>query len=133
MAGRKKKGRGPVKTLIRAKDTVQVISGRDGGRVTPPGEKERDTARSQGRRGRVRVVNRLKGTLLVDGVNIVHRHERPNPQKGHRGGRVDKEAPLAISAVRLVCPGCDRAVRVKAGRDEKGKVVRVCRKCDAQF
>jgi large subunit ribosomal protein L24 len=128
-AGRAAAGR----TLIRARDTVQVVSGRDGGRLTPPSDKERDTARSQGKRGRVRVVDRAAGTLLVDGVNIVHRHERPNPQKGHRGGRVDKEAPVAISAVRLVCPSCDRAVRVRPGRDEKGKPVRVCRKCNATF
>ena len=122
-----------VSTLIRTKDLVQVVSGRDGGRITPPSDAEREKARRQGKRGRVRVVDRAKGRLIVDGVHIVHRHEKPNPQKGHRGGRVDKEAPIAISAVRLVCPGCDRAVRVKPGRDEKGKLVRVCRKCSASF
>ncbi len=123
----------PVKTLIRAKDTVQVISGRDGGRVTAPSDAEREGARAQGKRGRVRVVDRAKRRLIVDGVNIVHRHERPNPQKGHRGGRVDKEGPIAISAVRLVCPGCDRAVRARAGRDEKGNRIRVCTKCQEKF
>ena len=135
MAGKgKRKGSGArVKTLIRARDTVQVVSGRDGGRLTPPSDAERDGARPQGKRGRVRVVDRARGRVIVDGVNIVHRHERPNPQKGHRGGRVDKEAPLALSAVRLVCPGCDRAVRVKRRRDENGKVVRVCTRCEATF
>jgi large subunit ribosomal protein L24 len=135
MAGKGKSSarRAVSRTLIRARDTVQVVSGRDGGRLTAPSEAERERARGQGKRGRVRMVNRAKGTLIVDGVNIVHRHERPNPQKGHRGGRVDKEAPIAISAVRLVCPSCDRAVRVRAGRDKDGKLLRVCTKCDATF
>jgi large subunit ribosomal protein L24 len=124
---------GKVSTMIRAKDLVQVVSGRDGGRVTAPSDAEREKARRQGKRGRVRVVDRAKGRLIVDGVNIVHRHEKPNPQKGHRGGRIDKEASIAISTVRLVCPSCDRAVRVKPGRDEKGRLVRICRKCSASF
>jgi large subunit ribosomal protein L24 len=135
MAGKRRKQAAakPLKTLIRVKDTVQVVSGRDGGRLTTPSDAEREGARAQGKRGRVRVVDRAKGRLIVDGVMIVHRHERPNPQKGHRGGRVDKEAPIAISAVRLVCPGCDKAVRVKSKKDDKGKRVRVCIKCDATF
>ena len=131
MAG-KKKIFAP-KSLIRAKDTVQVVSGRDGGRITTPTDKERDGARSQGKRGRVRSIDRAAGRLIVDGVNIVHRHERPNPQKGHRGGRMDKEAPVSISAVRLVCPSCDAACRAKRGRDDKGNLVRVCNKCSATF
>ncbi len=134
-AGKSKRARGRAvtKTLIRTRDTVQVITGRDGGRLTPPSDKEREGARAQGKRGRVRTVNRSRGRLLVDGVNIVHRHEKPNPQKGSRGGRVDTESPVAISAVRLVCPGCDLPVRVKPGRDEKGNLVRVCRKCGENF
>jgi len=131
--GKPKRLEKPIKTLIRSKDMVQVVSGRDGGRLTPPGDAERESARAQGKRGRVRVVDRARARLIVDGVNIVHRHERPNPQKGHRGGRVDKEGPIAISAVRLVCPACDRAVRARAGRDEKGNLVRICTKCDEKF
>lgn len=122
-----------VKTMIRSKDLVQVITGRDGGRVTTPAEAEREKARDQGKRGRVRQVDRNRGRVIVDGVNIVHRHERPNPRKGHRGGRVDKEASIALSSVRLVCPGCDKAVRVKPGRNEKGRPTRVCRECGAAF
>lgn len=125
--------RQPVKTIIRAKDLVQVVSGRDGGRLTAPAEKERQTAREQGKRGRVRTVDRAGGRAVVDGVNIVHRHERPNPRKGHRGGRIDKEAWVALAALRLVCPSCDRAVRVKPGRDEKGNRTRTCRKCSHVF
>jgi large subunit ribosomal protein L24 len=122
-----------VKTVIKVQDMVQVINGRNGGRITPPKDSERANARSQGRRGVVREVNREKCTLIVDGVNIVHKHERANPQKNHRGGRVDKEAPVAISSVRLVCPECDAAVRVRNGRDDKGYPVRVCVKCKATF
>ena len=123
----------PVKTMIRAKDLVQVISGRDGGRVSAPAEAEREKAREQGKRGRVRQVDRERGRVIVDGVNIVHRHERPNPKKGHRGGRIDKEASIALASIRLVCPACDKAVRVKPGRDEKGRLTRVCRDCGATF
>jgi len=123
----------PVKTMIRAKDQVQVVTGRDGGRLAPPSEAEREGARDQGKRGRVRQVDRLRGRVIVDGVHIVHRHERPNPRKGHRGGRIDKEAPIALASVRLVCPGCDKAVRVRPGRDEKGNLKRICRECGASF
>ncbi|HOX07684.1 MAG TPA: 50S ribosomal protein L24 [Planctomycetota bacterium] len=131
--GRKFSVAEPIKTMIRSKDLVQVITGRDGGRVTAPGDAERDKARQQGKRGRVRQVDRRTGRVVVDGVHIVHRHERPNPKKGHRGGRVDKEAPIALASVRLVCPGCDRAVRVKPGRDDKGRLTRVCRECGVAF
>jgi large subunit ribosomal protein L24 len=123
----------PVKTMIRAKDLVQVVTGRDGGRLLPPPEAEREKARDQGKRGRVRRVDRVRGRVIVDGVHIVHRHERPNPRKGHRGGRIDKEAPIALASVRLVCPGCDKPVRVKPGRDEQGRPTRVCRGCGAAF
>ena len=123
----------PVKTRIRVGDLVQVVAGRDGGRITPPTDAEREKARSQGKRGKVRTVDRARGRLLVDGVNMVRRHEKPNPQKGHRGGRVDKESPVAFSSVRLVCPSCDKAVRVKTGRDEKGNPNRVCKSCSASF
>jgi len=123
----------PAKTMIRTKDLVQVVTGRDGGRVTAPGEAEREGARQQGKRGRVRQIDRLRGRLIVDGVNIVHRYERPDPKKGHRGGRIDKEASVALASVRLVCPSCDKAVRVKPGRDEKGRLTRVCRGCGAAF
>ena len=129
----KRAGGEPVRTMIRAKDLVQVVTGRDGGRLAPPSEAEREGARDQGKRGRVRRVDRLRGRVIVDGVQIVHRHERPNPRKGHRGGRIDKEAPVALASVRLVCPACDRPVRVKPGRDEKGKLTRVCRGCGAAF
>lgn len=122
-----------VRTVIRVKDLVQVVSGRDGGRLNPPGDAERQSAREQGRRGKVLQVDRQRGRVLVEGAQIVHRHERPNPRKGHRGGRVDKEAPVAIGAVRLVCPGCDRAVRVRRARDDKGQLVRVCVKCGNRF
>jgi large subunit ribosomal protein L24 len=121
------------RTLFRTNDMVQVISGRDGGRVTAPADGERGSARPQGKRGRVRSINRAKGRLVVEGANIIHRHERPDPAKGRRGGRVDVEGTVAIASVRLVCPGCDRAVRVRRGRDDKGRLVRVCSKCSATF
>ncbi len=95
---------------IRKNDTVKVITGDD-----------------KGKRGRVLRVMPDKSRVLVESVNYIWRHVRPS-QKNPQGGRVQKESPVAISNVMLVCPECNDGRKVKAsgtGRDR----TRVCKSC----
>jgi large subunit ribosomal protein L24 len=68
------------------------------------------TGREKGKRGTVLRV--LEGKLLIEGVNRVKKHTRPNPMKGQTGGIVDKEAPLHVSNVMLVNPATGKGDRV---------------------
>jgi large subunit ribosomal protein L24 len=79
---------------IRKGDQVVVIAGRE-----------------KGKRGTVLRVF-ATGRVLVEGVNRVKKHQRPNPMKGQTGGIVDKEAPLHISNVMLVNPATGKGDRV---------------------
>ena len=93
-------------------DSVLVISGRD-----------------RGKRGRVLRVLPEKSRVIVEGVNFIKRHTRPNPQKNVKGGIVEREAPLAASNVQLVCPECSNPTRVGRKLLEDGRRVRYCVKC----
>lgn len=94
---------------IRKNDTVVVIAGKD-----------------KGTRGRVLEVDARHGRLMVEGVNKVKRHTRPNPQRNIKGGILDRENYLHISNVALVDPQSDKPTRVgveiKGG--EKRRVAR---------
>jgi len=69
------------------------------------------TGSEKGKRGQVLRVFE-SGKVLVEGVNRVKKHQRPNPVKGQAGGIVDKEMPLAISNVMLVNPATNKGDRV---------------------
>jgi large subunit ribosomal protein L24 len=97
---------------VKKNDTVVVIAGRD-----------------RGKRGRVLRVVPAKQRVVVEGVNFIKRHTRPNPQKNIKGGIVEREAPLAASNVQLICPECSAPTRVGRQRLDNGRAVRVCRKC----
>ncbi len=97
--------------MIRKNDTVEVITGDDAGK-----------------RGRVLQVLVKKNRIVVEGVNYVFRHVRPS-QKHPRGGRLEKELSVAISNVLLVCPRCQKPVRVRHDRSQEGRVRRICRVC----
>jgi len=98
---------------IRKNDNVLVIAGRD-----------------RGKRGRVLSVQPRRSRVVVEGVNFVKRHTRPNPQRNIKGGIVEREAPLAISNVQLVCPECTATTRIGHRVLDDGRRVRVCRKCE---
>jgi large subunit ribosomal protein L24 len=90
--------------------------------------------RDRGKRGRVLSVQPEKGRVIVEGVNKIKRHTKPNPQRNIKGGIVERETGVSVANVQLVCPECSRPTRV--GRqalpaDESGKVrrVRYCVKC----
>jgi large subunit ribosomal protein L24 len=101
-----------LQTPVRKNDNVLVMTGKD-----------------RGKKGRVLKVLPEKNRVVVEGVNIIKRHTKPNPQRQIKGGVVEREAPLHASNVQLVCPECGKATRV--GRKMVGdRKVRICRKCE---
>ena len=103
-------------TPIRKNDSVLVITGKD-----------------RGKRGRVlKVVPGDKGKvrLIVEGVNMIKRHTKPNPGRNIKGGIVEREASLHVSNVQLVCPECGAQTRVGRKILGDGRKVRICRKCE---
>jgi len=96
---------------VRKNDQVQVMAGRDKGKV-----------------GRVLKVEASRSRLFVEHVNMVKRHTRPNPAKQIRGGILEKEGPIHVSNVALVCSECG-PTRVQHRQMAEDKKVRVCVKC----
>jgi large subunit ribosomal protein L24 len=103
----------PLSTPIRKNDTVLIITGKD-----------------RGKRGRVLKVLPDKNRLIVEGMNLIKRHTRPNPGKNIKGGIVEREASLHASNAQLVCPECGAQTRVGRKILGDGRKVRVCRKCE---
>ena len=99
-------------STIRKNDNVLVVTGRD-----------------RGKRGRVLRVVPAKDRVIVEGVNFIKRHTRPNPQRNVKGGIVEREAPLAASNVQLVCPECGAQTRIGRKQLDDGRRVRYCVKC----
>jgi large subunit ribosomal protein L24 len=97
---------------IKKNDQVKVIAGRD-----------------KGKTGRVLEVVPSKHRLFVEHVNMIKRHTRPNPQKQVRGGILEKEAPIDVSNVALVCSDCG-PTRIQHREMAEGKKVRLCAKCE---
>jgi len=85
------------------------------------------TGRDKGKKGEVKKIYASSGRALVEKVNLVKKHVRPSQQSP--GGVMEREAPIRISNLQLVCPKCDKAIRVKFDSLEDGEKVRVCRKC----
>ena len=96
---------------VRREDTVQVITGRE-----------------RGKTGVVRQVMRGEGRVVVAGVNVVKRHMRPRADRP--GGIVEREAPLHVSNVMVVCKSCSKPTRVAYRFRDDGRKVRYCRRCD---
>lgn len=106
----------PAQLPIRHGDTVKIMSGR-----------------SKGKTGKVLSVNPLKRTVTVEHANIIKKHTRPNPSKNIKGGILDKEGPIHVSNVLLVCPGCGKHTRAGHTTLPDGTKVRVCRRCNTTF
>ena len=98
---------------IRRNDNVVVTTGKD-----------------RGKRGRVLRVVADKNRVVVEGVNTIKRHTKPNPQRNIKGGVVEREAPLHASNVQVVCPECSKATRIGRKILADGRKVRICRKCE---
>ena len=99
-----------VKIRIRKNDLVQVISGKDAGK-----------------RGKVLKVLRDKGRVIVQGVNFIKRHTRPNPQRNIKGGVAEREAALHVSNVMVVADD-DRRSRIGSKTLADGRKVRISRR-----
>ena len=81
------------------------------------------TGKDKGKRGAVLRV--LDGKLIVEGVNVVKKHQKPNPVKGVQGGVVEKTMPIDVSNVALFNPATQKADRVGFKLLEDGRKVRV--------
>jgi large subunit ribosomal protein L24 len=112
---------------IKQGDTVEVIQGED-----------------TGMRGTVRRVDPKRNKIVVEGVNIAIKHQRPVPagRQQTQGGRIEIENYIDASKVMLVCPSCQERTRVGyayvgSEADQAGgsgaRKVRVCKKCNADF
>ncbi|RLD18180.1 MAG: 50S ribosomal protein L24 [Caldiserica bacterium] len=95
---------------IKKKDKVVVIAGKDKGKI-----------------GEVLKVIPKRNRVIVSKVNIVKRHRRPTANEP--GGIIEKEAPIHISNVMILCPHCDKKTRVGFKIIEGSRKVRFCKKC----
>ncbi len=100
---------------VKKGDIVQVIAGND-----------------RGRRGEVMRVFPKEGRVLVKGVNVITKHQRPTARQ-REGGIIEREAPIHISNVLVICPVCDRPTRVGFAFTETGEKVRACKRCGETF
>jgi large subunit ribosomal protein L24 len=105
---------------IRKDDQVEVINGDDKG-----------TASSR-RIAKVLKVLPTKNKIVVEGVNRVYKHLKPN-QKTQQGGRLSKEMPIDVSNVMLYCPSCNHGVRVGHRFTASGQKQRYCKKCNTSL
>ncbi len=96
---------------VRRNDLVMVIAGKD-----------------SGKRGKILKVIPKTSAVVVERINIVKRHTRPG-RASQQGGIVEKEAPLHISKVMIICSRCDRPVRTGHSFLADGRKVRVCKQC----
>jgi large subunit ribosomal protein L24 len=97
---------------VKKNDQVLVIAGKD-----------------KGARGRVLRVLPSAGRAIVERVNLIKRHTRPNPQRGIQGGILDREAPIEVSNLMVICPACGKPSRLGRKRLDDGRGARVCRRC----
>lgn len=111
MAKQKPRVKERTRIRLRKNDLVEVIAGRD-----------------QGKRGKIIAVMRTEARVLVQGVNFIKRHTRPNPQRNIKGGIVEREAPLHVSNVMIVSPDDDKRTRLGSKLLTDGRRVRMGRR-----
>ena len=99
---------------IRKDDKVVVLSGRD-----------------KGKEGKVLSADPKNGKVIVEGVLVASRHQKPRKQ-GEEGGITQREAAIYASKVQVVCPKCGKGTRV-AYVIKDGKKARTCKKCGAEL
>jgi len=95
---------------VKKGDTVEVIAGKDTGRT-----------------GRVLKVDNNRQRIVVEGVHMIKRHTRPNPQKNIKGGIVEREAPIQVSNVMVISPDSGKKTRVGYKILDDGRKVRVAK------
>ena len=98
---------------IKKNDTVYVLSGKD-----------------RGKTGKVLRVFVDKNRAIVEGINQIQKHTRPNPQKNIKGGILPKESPIHLSNLMVVCKRCDKHSRIGFSVLPDGRKARVCKSCN---
>ena len=104
------------KPHVKKGDTVVVLSGKDAGK-----------------QGRVLRVLATKGRAIVERVNFTKKHTRPNPGKNVKGGILERESPISVDKLQVICPSCNEPTRLGSHRNEEGVAIRFCRKCKADL
>ena len=100
---------------IRKGDRVQVLAGKD-----------------RGKTGTVTFAYPAKGKVVVDGLNIAKKHQKAKSVT-MQGGVIDKEMPMQVSNVAIVCPSCGKPTRIGFRFEPDGTKVRICRKCEGDI
>lgn len=103
------------KTHVKKGDNVLILSGKD-----------------MGKQGKVLRVIARKGTAIVERVNFLKKHTKANPQKNIKGGILERESPIRIDKLQVVCPHCNEPTRLGSHRNDDG-AVRFCRKCNSDL
>jgi large subunit ribosomal protein L24 len=101
---------------IRKDDLVEIIAGDDAGTTQAPAT------------GRVLRVLPAENKVVVEGINRVYKHLKPN-RRNAQGGRLSKEMPISMSNVLLYCSTCRRGVRIGRRYNTEGRKERFCKKC----
>jgi len=96
---------------IRKEDNVLIIAGKD-----------------KGKKGKVRFVYPKRNRILIEGVNMIKTHSRAR-QQVRQAGIIEREAPIALSDVMLICTRCNKPARVGFKILDDGRKVRICRSC----
>jgi len=99
------------KTYLRKNDQVEVITGKDKGRV-----------------GKILRVLNTKDKVVVERINMIKRHTKPT-EMNQQGQIVDKEAPIHASNIQLICPECTKTGRIGKKILDDGTKVRFCKSC----
>ena len=97
---------------IKKNDEVYILQGKD-----------------RGKTGRVLIVHPRSSKVVVEGVQMIKRHTRANPQRNVQGGIVEKEASIHISNVAIVCKNCKKHTRIAHKILADGRSARTCKKC----
>lgn len=101
---------------IKRNDRVKVLSGKE-----------------KGRQGKVLKLFLDKNTALVERLNMIKRHTRAGGKAGQQGGIIEKEAPIKLSKLMLVCPKCSKSTRTGVRTLDDGTRTRYCKKCAEQL
>ena len=101
------------KLKIHRGDQVRILSGKEAGKT-----------------GKVMRVDREAGKVYVERLNMLKRHTKPHPKKNPQGGVIEREAPMDVSNVMVVCPACGQPTRVGYRLLEGGGKVRACRRAN---
>ena len=102
------------KVKIKKNDRVKVIAGKD-----------------KGSEGRVLRVLPEAGRAIVEGVNFTKKHTKPNPQRQIKGGILEKESPIQLANLQVICNECGKPSRIGRKRLDDGSGVRYCKHCNA--